>query len=314
MIIRKVPGREAGYTVLSNDLLNDRLSWDARGLLVFLVSKPDDWQVCVSALVNETAQSARPAGRDKVYAILKELRDMGYIIKQDRRGPGGKFLGVEYIVSSEPFDNDIKQIGPLTDNPETAELPFTDLPDTAEPLTANPTQQSNDKNKVKTETNVEASSTTPKKGSRKRQKHTYSHEFEQFFKGYPKTNGSKLSAWKAFKRLSKPQKDQLFEAISVYKEHLAREKWKQAMIPSRFMNEEHYLVFQPIEQPQKAAESVLINNQRFLRETVIELVRRFYKSSEPWKYESMLGFGPDDPRTPIPRELILEAQGLVNAH
>lgn len=52
---------------------DDRLSWAARGLLGYLLSKPDDWKVLVNDL-----RKRGDLGRDGIYRLLKELRTVGY--------------------------------------------------------------------------------------------------------------------------------------------------------------------------------------------------------------------------------------------
>mgnify|MGYP000403215667 CR=1 FL=1 len=92
-MIRRAP-REEGFTVLQNDTLEDTaLSWDALGLLSFLLSKPDDWTVSVEHLI-----SCRDAGRHKVRRMLSELEDVGYLVRQRVQGEDGKFewLSVVY--------------------------------------------------------------------------------------------------------------------------------------------------------------------------------------------------------------------------
>lgn len=105
----------ARYKALPNQPAEDAsLSFAARGLLWYLLVKPDDWQVVVANLIN-----ASPAGRDFVYKLLKELVDAGYIHRQQRNDPDtGQRLPVEYIVSDEPL---------------------TALPDTVSPDTVDPT-------------------------------------------------------------------------------------------------------------------------------------------------------------------------------
>ncbi len=50
----------SGFTVLPNSTLNDeRLSFRARGILAWLVSKPDNWQVRITAIA-----AAGKEGRD----------------------------------------------------------------------------------------------------------------------------------------------------------------------------------------------------------------------------------------------------------
>ena len=114
----------AKFYVLDKRISEDgRLSWAARGLLVFLLGKPDNWKISIAALVNETRGSSKPTGRDGVYALVRELEATMYLRRCQGRGDGGVFDQNDYLVSEAP----------LTDSPLTAE------PYTAEPLTADPT-------------------------------------------------------------------------------------------------------------------------------------------------------------------------------
>lgn len=101
MIIRALARRT--YTVISNVPLNDdRLSWEARGLLAWLLSKPDSWRVIVAAIKN-----CGPAGRDKIDRILSELEENGYIFRKQRHGEDGRFT-YDVTVYEEPLRRDIK--------------------------------------------------------------------------------------------------------------------------------------------------------------------------------------------------------------
>lgn len=135
-MITRAPRPTSNFYLLDKAISEDkRLSWAARGLLIFLLGKPDNWTVSPAALVNETAGSARSVGRDGVYAILKELKDAGYLRTVGNRSNGGTFAGTDYLVSESP----------VSDETASDEPPHTDLPDTAEPDTANPTQVSIEK-------------------------------------------------------------------------------------------------------------------------------------------------------------------------
>ena len=104
---------------------NKKLSWGARGLLVFLLGKPDNWSVVIEHLIDQTKESAKPTGRDGVYSLLNELIAAGYIVRSQSRIKG-KMSGYDYIVYSSP-QHDL----PHTDLPHT-DLPHTDLPHTVE--------------------------------------------------------------------------------------------------------------------------------------------------------------------------------------
>ncbi len=78
----------------------------------------------------------RGTGRDGVYAILKELKDAGYLRTVGARSESGIFAGADYIVCESPH----------TGNPDTAGNPdAVDLPYPAQPYPVNPTQVSIEK-------------------------------------------------------------------------------------------------------------------------------------------------------------------------
>lgn len=86
---------------------DDRLSWKAKGILVYLLSKPDDWVVRVADLIKRAKD-----GRDSVRSGLRELEDNGYLEKYQHRDENGTFGEVEYIVYERPIE-------PQTENPST---------------------------------------------------------------------------------------------------------------------------------------------------------------------------------------------------
>ena len=97
------------FSVLPNELMNDnRLSADQLGLLVYLLSKPYDWQVQVTEL-----RKRFDVGRDKIRTILATLEQYGYISKEQVRAEG-KFATNRYVVSDSPLTEK-----PLTEKPST---------------------------------------------------------------------------------------------------------------------------------------------------------------------------------------------------
>lgn len=130
MSIIRAPRIENNFYVLDKKISEDkRLSWAARGLLVFLLGKPDHWRVSPQALVNETKGSRKATGRDGVYILLNELIEVGYVTRQQMRSANGALGEVNYLVSEEP-------------------APLPPLPYTAAPCPANPTLVSTDKKQV----------------------------------------------------------------------------------------------------------------------------------------------------------------------
>lgn len=88
---------QSNYAQIPNSTAQDnRLSFEARGVLTLLLSMPDDWEVTKQWLCNQTS-----AGRDKVQRIINELVEFGYIRKSQQRTTGGKFTSNDLFVYAE---------------------------------------------------------------------------------------------------------------------------------------------------------------------------------------------------------------------
>lgn len=123
------------FVVVETPTVEDtRLSWAARGILIYLLAKPDDWKVIVSNLVN-----SGDLKRDGILKRINELMKFGYIQRNKLRDKKGRILGTEYIVYERPHP----------DNPDT------DFPVTALPATANsslPNKQNTHEQKIELNT------------------------------------------------------------------------------------------------------------------------------------------------------------------
>lgn len=85
------------------------LTWEARGVLAYLLSKPDDWQVMVKDLQQN-------CGRDKAKAIIKELQAHCYLSVEHVHDSKGKFARNQYRVFETPFTENPSTDSPLTGN------------------------------------------------------------------------------------------------------------------------------------------------------------------------------------------------------
>jgi hypothetical protein len=98
--IVRVQRHESKYTMIASATLQDgRLSWEARGLLGYLLSLPPDWQVRVEHL-----QKQGDAGRDALRRMLRELQQFGYLhgFGMKERGEGGRVVTREITVYETP--------------------------------------------------------------------------------------------------------------------------------------------------------------------------------------------------------------------
>lgn len=85
MTIIRAPRPEIGYTILDNNTIRDQaLSYRARGLLMYLLSMPDNWRTSTERL-----QGFGTEGRDAIRKAIRELEAAGYMRlakQQDERG------------------------------------------------------------------------------------------------------------------------------------------------------------------------------------------------------------------------------------
>jgi hypothetical protein len=113
-IIRSPHGSERPYVATSRASAQNRsLSWEARGVLWYLLSKPDDWKVKAGDLEQN-------CGRDKVRSILNELISFGHLerVKQEKRSDG-TFRDVEYRVHETPLPEK-----PYSGRPDSGQAPL----------------------------------------------------------------------------------------------------------------------------------------------------------------------------------------------
>ena len=91
------------YVTLPNVTIQDiELSWEARGLLAFMLSLPTDWAIYKEWLAEQSAM----CGKDKLNRILDELIASGYLVKQQKRSGAGKFAENDWLVYSEKQPTD----------------------------------------------------------------------------------------------------------------------------------------------------------------------------------------------------------------
>ncbi|EHK2853858.1 hypothetical protein J7X11_002280 [Vibrio parahaemolyticus] len=98
MAIRKAK-QKSRFTQIPNETLQDtNLTFEARGVLALLLSKPEDWVIHKSWIQKQSPK----CGRDKLTRILKELQDCGYLEKDPVRGSKGTFEGMDWLLYETP--------------------------------------------------------------------------------------------------------------------------------------------------------------------------------------------------------------------
>lgn len=99
MAIIRIP-KVNNYTVMSNHhLLNPALSLKAKGLMSYMLSRPDDWDFTIDGLARLNKE-----GTDAIGRILRELEAQGYITRNRVRNKSGQFVDLEYSILERPQD------------------------------------------------------------------------------------------------------------------------------------------------------------------------------------------------------------------
>ncbi len=84
---------EARFSLPRETAQDNRLSWEARGVLVFLLSRPEGWELGVEFL-REQGQG----GRDVLRRILRELETYGFVERRKQRDKEGRIYW-DFIVN-----------------------------------------------------------------------------------------------------------------------------------------------------------------------------------------------------------------------
>lgn len=103
------------FTILRNEVLQDeRLSFRARGILVSILSRPDNWRCSAWDLARDATE-----GRRAILTALTELEDHGYLRRSKWQDEGGKWH-TDSVVYDVPVDTPVdKVVGQPVDKPYT---------------------------------------------------------------------------------------------------------------------------------------------------------------------------------------------------
>ena len=100
MSIIRAPRPESGFVQIRNEVARDsRLSYKARGILIEILSRPDNWETSADALA-----ASGPDGRTAVLSGLRELREAGYLETVRRRREDGTFNTVSIVYDTPQIE------------------------------------------------------------------------------------------------------------------------------------------------------------------------------------------------------------------
>lgn len=136
---------DSHFTITANSTPEDaNLSWAAKGLLWYILSRPHDWSIHTWQLSKIYTGEKKGNKKDAIQEILRELRDAGYIKYTKERNAEGKWVH-RYDVYPMRISDFQKKI-PERDHPalvNPAIIPSTELPSTElpPPLSSPPEKQ-----------------------------------------------------------------------------------------------------------------------------------------------------------------------------
>ena len=109
-IIRVNRDKYNPYAIIPKTILEDRrLSWAARGVLGYLLSKPDGWQVRFWDLIKQGNLK-----RDAMQKILKDLQAYGYMHRVRIQNEQGRFEWLTEVYENPDMN---PNFSPLPDFP-----------------------------------------------------------------------------------------------------------------------------------------------------------------------------------------------------
>lgn len=87
------------FTQVPNEIINDKnVSLKAKGLFLYMVSKPDNWEFSYRGMASQLKE-----GVDSILSTICELIKYGYLQKINNRSSNGLQLTNDYILYETPY-------------------------------------------------------------------------------------------------------------------------------------------------------------------------------------------------------------------
>lgn len=114
LIILKIK-KTSKYTILGLSVMEDpRLSWKAKGLHTYLISRPPEWQIHKRDLLQRATD-----GDTSLRSAVAELKATRYLKTRDQRDNKGRYTGTIWEVSEDPEKLENTTSAPEVENPST---------------------------------------------------------------------------------------------------------------------------------------------------------------------------------------------------
>lgn len=100
--------RKKRFSIVDNKIIEDeRLSFKARGLLIYMLSKPDDWKF----YTDELAKRSSKDGVSAIKSALNEIENAGYLTRKQDHKKNGQFASQDWLLT------DVSMISPQAEKP-----------------------------------------------------------------------------------------------------------------------------------------------------------------------------------------------------
>lgn len=193
--------KKNGFTQISNALFEDpKLSWKAKGILGYLLSRPNNWKINKTDLYKRATE-----GRDAMQKGLNELRENGYLHVYPNY-ENGKLNGWIWEYDDTPFMPEVLNSSTTENQQETGEIVLNSS------TTENQYDRNSERQKTSTYNNTSTNNTNNNKTKAKKNKISEAKnspdlevEFEQFWDIYPR-RVKREPAFNAFKKARKVKK------------------------------------------------------------------------------------------------------------
>lgn len=105
-----------GWVLVPRNIMRDRnLSWKAKGIVAFMASHQEGFQVNRTFL-----EAAATDGKEALNSGLRELREAGYLTTEREHDEDGRFQGTSYMLHREPVGRETvrRETRPTGDPPQ----------------------------------------------------------------------------------------------------------------------------------------------------------------------------------------------------
>ena len=225
--------RNARYTAVPNIIFeDDRLSMEARWLLGYLLSKPDNWIVVVGDIIKKGR-----CGRDKARKMIAELVEYGYAEREQSR-EDGKFGASNLVIFDEPRETAANDAADGAGE-SVAILPQTEMPSPAKPspVSPSPAKSAHSNNSSLENTDYQQERDARDDGSEERPE-AVERAFRRWYAKWPtRDKDSEYAGRKAWQKLSQEQRAECIAKSPTYIERAEKAKisvpWAGAYLTGR---------------------------------------------------------------------------------